>query len=34
MTDMKRVAERALRMLDLTNLNDECDEAAIDALAD
>ena len=33
MTDMKRVAERALRMLDLTNLNDECDEAAIDALA-
>lgn len=33
MTDMKQVARRALSMLDLTNLNDDCDEAAIAALA-
>ena len=33
MTDMKRIARRALSMLDLTNLNDDCDAAAIDALA-
>ncbi len=33
MTDMKQIARRALTMLDLTNLNDDCDEAAIDALA-
>ncbi len=33
MTDMKLIARRALAMLDLTNLNDDCDEAAIEALA-
>lgn len=33
MTDMKQIARRALTMLDLTNLNDDCDEAAIAALA-
>lgn len=33
MTDMKRIARRALSMLDLTNLNDDCDEAAIATLA-
>lgn len=33
MTDMKPIARRALRMLDLTNLNDDCDAAAIEALA-
>ncbi|MGB0410902.1 MAG: deoxyribose-phosphate aldolase [Pikeienuella sp.] len=32
MTDMKAVALRALQSLDLTNLNDVCDEADIDAL--
>lgn len=33
MTDMKQIARRALTMLDLTNLNDDCDEAAIATLA-
>ena len=33
MTDMKQIARRALSMLDLTNLNDDCDEDAIAALA-
>lgn len=33
MADMKQVARRALTMLDLTNLNDDCDEDAIAALA-
>jgi len=33
MTDMKQIARRALSMLDLTNLNDDCDEEAIAALA-
>ena len=33
MTDLKLIAQRALTMLDLTNLNDDCDEAAIEALA-
>ncbi len=32
MTDLKAVAARALACLDLTDLNDDCDEAAIDAL--
>ena len=34
MTDLKTAAARALACLDLTDLNDECDEAAIDALCD
>lgn len=34
MTDLKAVAARALACLDLTDLNDDCDEAAIDALCD
>lgn len=33
MTDKKQIARRALAMLDLTNLNDDCDEDAIAALA-
>lgn len=33
MTDLKQIAQRALTMLDLTNLNDDCDDAAIEALA-
>ena len=33
MTDMKPIARRALSMLDLTNLNDDCDEQAIKDLA-
>lgn len=32
MTDLNAVAQRAIACLDLTNLNDDCDEAAIDAL--
>jgi deoxyribose-phosphate aldolase len=34
MTDLKAVAARALGCLDLTDLNDDCNEAAIDALCD
>lgn len=33
MTDMKLIARRALSMLDLTNLNDDCEAAAIATLA-
>ncbi len=33
MSDLKAIAARALACLDLTNLNDDCDEAAVDALA-
>ncbi|MEM7268579.1 MAG: deoxyribose-phosphate aldolase [Pseudomonadota bacterium] len=33
MPDLKSIARHALASLDLTNLNDDCDEAAIDALA-
>ena len=32
MAELKQTAKRALASLDLTNLNDDCDEAAIDAL--
>ncbi len=34
MTDLKAYAARALACLDLTDLNDDCDEAAIDDLCD
>lgn len=34
MTDLKADAARALACLDLTDLNDDCDEAAIDALCE
>jgi deoxyribose-phosphate aldolase len=34
MVDLKRDAARALACLDLTNLNDDCDAAAIEALCD
>ncbi len=33
MTDLKHIARRALACLDLTDLNDDCDEAAIKNLA-
>lgn len=32
MTDLAAIAKRAIASLDLTNLNDDCDEAAIDLL--
>ena len=34
MTDLAATARRAIACLDLTDLNDDCDEAAIDALCD
>ncbi|MEM7546320.1 MAG: deoxyribose-phosphate aldolase [Pseudomonadota bacterium] len=34
MSDLTKAARRAIAMLDLTNLNDDCDEAQIDTLCD
>ena len=33
MSDLAKVARQALGLLDLTNLDDDCDEGAIDDLA-